>query len=136
MDRLRDSTDAIGDIEVLRSRLVADGYIFLPGYLDADRISDLQGRLRGGWASAGWITNPQALTATKGTCGSPETRSLALMRRCSAWSGFTSSPTTTACSGWHPGSLAATCSVTRRRSPASRLRQMGHGHSSVPTRIS
>jgi len=63
MQRLRNSADAVGDIEVLRWRLVADGYVFLPGYLDVNQISDVQGRLREGWASVGWLTSPQTLTA-------------------------------------------------------------------------
>jgi hypothetical protein len=62
--RLRTSTDAVGDIDVLRCRLVADGYIYLPRYLDVEAIFDVRSPFCEALADLGWLADPQTPTAT------------------------------------------------------------------------
>ncbi|SDR84435.1 phytanoyl-CoA dioxygenase family protein [Opitutus sp. GAS368] len=50
---LRDSTDAAHDREELHRRFAADGYLYLPGYLDRDEVLAARASLTDGLAAAG-----------------------------------------------------------------------------------
>jgi hypothetical protein len=58
---LRTSTDILDDVEALRSRLAADGYLYLPGLLDRDEVAAVQADLRAALWAAGWLAGPDSL---------------------------------------------------------------------------
>ncbi len=52
---LRASDDALGDGTELSRRLGADGYLFIPGYLDRDEVRHARRELLGRLARLGWL---------------------------------------------------------------------------------
>ncbi|WP_225447203.1 phytanoyl-CoA dioxygenase family protein [Streptacidiphilus sp. PB12-B1b] len=66
MHPLRDSSGALADAGELRDRLADDGYLFLPGVLDAAEIGAVLAELRTALHGAGWLTDPQGLVAEPG----------------------------------------------------------------------
>ncbi len=52
---LRDSSDAADDFDELRARLVNDGYLYLPGYLDREEVLGVRKTLTGGLAEQGLL---------------------------------------------------------------------------------
>jgi len=50
---LRDSADAAEDVEELRRRFAADGYLYMKGYLDRDEVLTARASLTDGLAAAG-----------------------------------------------------------------------------------
>jgi hypothetical protein len=63
---LRDSSDASDNVAELRRRLSADGYLYMPGYLDRDEVLAARATLTAGLAEAG-ILDP-AYPAIEGVC--------------------------------------------------------------------
>jgi hypothetical protein len=52
---LRDSSALADNAEALRARIAADGYLFLPGYLDRDVVMAAREEIFGKWAAVGAI---------------------------------------------------------------------------------
>ena len=52
---LRDSMDAADDVEELRRRFAADGYLYMKGYLDRDEVLAARASLTDGLAAAGML---------------------------------------------------------------------------------
>jgi len=52
---LRDSNDALGDVEELRRRMDADGYLFLPGFLDREEVRAARAEIIDLLDREGWI---------------------------------------------------------------------------------
>ena len=63
---LRDSSDASDNVAELRRRLSADGYLYMPGYLDRDEVLAARATLTAGLAEVG-ILDP-AYPAIEGVC--------------------------------------------------------------------
>ncbi|WP_371790501.1 phytanoyl-CoA dioxygenase family protein [Streptomyces sp. NBC_01471] len=63
MHHLRDSSDILKDAEKLRDRLAEDGYLYLPGFLDASEVVAVQSELRAVLHSVGWLADPDRLAA-------------------------------------------------------------------------
>lgn len=53
--QLRVSNDALGDGEELRRRIEAEGYVFLPGVLDGDKLLALRRDITGVLMEGGWL---------------------------------------------------------------------------------
>jgi hypothetical protein len=58
---LRDSRDILQDTRALRDRLAEDGYLFLPGVLDASEVTSVQAELRTALHGIGWLADPLRL---------------------------------------------------------------------------
>ncbi|WP_225074932.1 phytanoyl-CoA dioxygenase family protein [Streptomyces sp. CoT10] len=58
MKTLLSSADAADEIAELTSRLVRDGYVYLPGFLPADRVEPVTGHLRQALHGIGWLAGP------------------------------------------------------------------------------
>ena len=52
---MRDSMEAIDDVEELRQRMQEDGYLYLPGYLDRDEVLAARAVMLDRLAAAGWL---------------------------------------------------------------------------------
>lgn len=61
MRELRNSIDIADDNSALRKRLINDGYLFLPGYLNRAKLETVRRDLQVALAAVGWIDNPDAL---------------------------------------------------------------------------
>ncbi|MEZ5670806.1 MAG: phytanoyl-CoA dioxygenase family protein [Alphaproteobacteria bacterium] len=55
MHPFRDSASIVGDGAALRARLAADGYLFLPGLLPAEKVAAVRRRLVAMLADLGWV---------------------------------------------------------------------------------
>ena len=68
---LRPSDDALGNPDELRSRMAADGYLFLPGYLDRDEVLAARAEVVDRLAAAGHLA---AGTTPDDAIAAPETK--------------------------------------------------------------
>ena len=57
---MRESTSIVGDVDALRARLDEDGYLYLPGLLDRDKVMGVRRDVLRALTEAGW-TDPTAL---------------------------------------------------------------------------
>ncbi|MFF5259927.1 phytanoyl-CoA dioxygenase family protein [Actinomadura viridis] len=58
MRTLRDSSDARDDMNDLAGRLREDGYVYLPGTLDPDRVEAVSADIRAALLRVGWLDEP------------------------------------------------------------------------------
>lgn len=67
---LESSIDLIDDIEALRERIIEDGYLYLPGYLNRDEVLDARDEIAHRLMRDGWLdpnSQPEDLIAHEGS---------------------------------------------------------------------
>jgi hypothetical protein len=69
MRTLNSATSVASNANALRSRLVQDGYLYLPGFLERAKVLQVQDKLRQALANAGWLTSSDGLRASRPDIG-------------------------------------------------------------------
>jgi len=65
MFTLESSANLVGDAEALRAKLISDGYLYLPEYLDSGDIDDVRRKLADALFGVGWTAEPGSLKASR-----------------------------------------------------------------------